>query len=176
MLERLNRVRNAVEARLADSGPSLPRPTPLRTAAAQLLVATSAAAALTRFAGGSSESRRAMPVTWAPLAVGVVAAAAHLRHLREPSPESASATRLLDGASIAVGATLVAFDLLRSDHRGPGSLAALAFASAGVLGIVIDRHETQLELAEHELRRRADLVERLVPRRKARLDRIVVHV
>jgi hypothetical protein len=56
------------------------------------------------------------------------------------------------------------------------SLAPLAFAAVGVLGMLLDREEEEIDEARDSLERRARVVERLVPKRKAKLDRIVVHV
>jgi hypothetical protein len=56
------------------------------------------------------------------------------------------------------------------------SLAPLAFAAVGVLGMLLDREEEEIDEHREALERRARVVERLVPQRKAKLDRIVVHI
>jgi len=154
----------------------------LRAAAAQLMLATAATATLEHTSSaddhqGSASARSSnSPLAWAPALIGPLAALAHLEHTRRPSRRTATALRLLGSASVAVGGVLFALDLAHdSDHR-PKRLGSLAFASAGLLAVLLEREERGLDETERELRRRADIVERLVPKRKARLDRVVVHV
>ena len=56
------------------------------------------------------------------------------------------------------------------------SLAPLLLTAAGLLAMALDRQEHRLAAERTRLEQRARIVERLVPRRRARLDRIVVHV
>ena len=155
----------------------------LRAATAQLLVATGAGASLEHAAARPaapdtihSKSRK-LPaaLVWAPALVGSLAAAAHLEHAREPTEESARAVLLMNVASLATGGALFALDVIAGQNRGL-RLGPLAFASAAVLGITLDRQERATREAEEALRRRAAIVERLVPKRKPKLDRLVVHV
>lgn len=154
--------------------------TPLRAAIAQLLCATGAAAALagvelTADRDGEPDSMP-RPLAWAPLVVGPIAAAAQLQYTRESHVAPANAVRVLDGAVIALGGALFIADLVTSRKMGARGVGALAFASVGLLGYLLERHEEQAASAERKLRRRADVVERLVPRRRPKLDRVVVHV
>lgn len=144
--------------------------TPLRLAAAHVLVATAAAAALER-----SDDRPAA-ISFAPLIVAPLAAATGLLHARSPDARTATALRFLNSAVIVVGGGLLLADLIGvrdPRHRRAGSLG---FAAAGLLGLALERHAHASELAEIELRKRASIVERLVPKRRPKLDRIVVHV
>lgn len=153
----------------------------LRAAAAQLLLATGAGATLEHVSGAPSarfgRTDNGVPgaLAWAPALIGPLAAVAHLQHARQPDLESGRAVRLLNAASLTVGSALFVYDLLAGD-RPRARLAPLAFASAGLLGITLDRQELETRNRETELRRRAKVVERLVPRRRPRLDRVVVHV
>jgi hypothetical protein len=155
----------------------------LRAAAAQLLVATGAEATLEQSARfrrsarlGLAEPSVPKSLVWAPALIGPLAGLAHLEHTRRPSEKTAAAVRILDLAAIAAGGALFLFDLAVSEGKAPSRLGALAFASAGLVGVSIERQEKDLRRTERELRRRADIVERLVPRRKPKLDRVVVHV
>jgi hypothetical protein len=56
------------------------------------------------------------------------------------------------------------------------SLAPLAFLAVGILGLVLQEEEEETGAEFEELEDRASIVERLVPKRRARVDRIVVHV
>ena len=153
---------------------------PLRAVTAQLLCATGAAAALAHidssFRSNGGRETVPRPLAWAPLVVAPVAAAAQLEHARQPRPRSADALRLLDGAVIALGGVLFLADLIRSKTVNARNVGALAFASVGLLGLLLERHQEKMERTERRLRLRADVVERLVPRRRPRLDRVVVHV
>ncbi|MEX2582554.1 MAG: hypothetical protein WD766_04745 [Gemmatimonadota bacterium] len=180
----IDRIRQLGERLHLESPSSEPEPFALlRAAAAQLLMATGAGATLER-AGHSRPPERpagrrpdvAAPLAWAPLLIGSLAALAHLEHVRSPSERTAGAVRVLDAATVTVGAALFLADLSRSDGGAAMRLGPLAFASAGLLGVTLERQETATHDSERELRRRAHVVERLVPRRKTRLDRVVVHV
>ena len=151
--------------------------TPLRAATAQLLCATGVAATLGPVNGDEHTHHSVpRPLAWAPLLVGPMAAAAQIQHARKPREQTANAVRLLDGAVIALGGALFLADLIGSRRFGGRGVGALAFASVGLLGVLLERHEEDVNRAERQLSRRADVVERLVPKRRPKLDRIVVHV
>lgn len=163
---------------------------PLRMMAAQMLMLTGiggtlellSRSAAQRNAHGAERAagsllERTRPGAWAPLLIGPMAALAQVAHGLRPSPSTAAATRVLGAASI--GAGLAGFaDALASSRTSPGAppLGPIALASAGVLSLALDREEQRLEQDRARLQRRASVVQRLVPRRRARLDRIVVHV
>ncbi|HUE95213.1 MAG TPA: hypothetical protein VMN39_01050 [Longimicrobiaceae bacterium] len=174
----IDQVRKLAERLERDGEPREPEPArlaPLWLAASQLLLATGAGATLEQI----SSQRSGHPPTglaWAPLLVAPLAAAAHLQHARQPTNHSELAVRFLTGASIGFGAALFAFDSIVNRNHPPRRIGPLAFASAGLLGLLLEREERAIEETERELARRARIVERLVPRRKAKLDRVVVHV
>jgi hypothetical protein len=160
---------------LDDGGTSL---TALRAAAAELLLATAAEVALDQLhlrSDRSSRSSAPKALSWAPLLVAPLAAAAHVEHARRPREETSLALQVLNTATLAIGGALLIYELV-DPQRETRRLGPLSLASAGVLGFAIDAQEREVHRAERDLRRRADVVERLVPRRKARLDRVVVHV
>lgn len=122
---------------------------------------------------------------WAPLIAGHAAAAAHVMRAAHPTRTSRIAAQVLDGIAIGVGTVGVASSLhsaLRAD-RDPDSArsarlpsaAPLAFCAVGLLALLLDDEETAYEEERARLERRARLMERLVPERKARVDRIVIH-
>src|SRR5690606_13671348 len=105
------------------AGTSLDQVTPLRLAAAHVLVATAATTALER----SDESPVA--VRLAPLIVAPLAAATGILHARSPDERTATALRLLNSAVVLVGGALLITDLLRmrdGRHRRAGSLGFAA--------------------------------------------------
>jgi hypothetical protein len=132
---------------------------------------------------------RAVPALVAPLSMS-----AHLVHALRPTQRSRALARAADVLAIAAGTVGIASSMLaalededqrvmlgrlprRAKDRLP-SLAPLAFALGGVLGLLLDGEErrqaqqlARLERAE----RRARVVERLVPKRRGRMDRIVLH-
>jgi hypothetical protein len=183
MLDQLKGLGRRVEAALRDGAEyqeaSL---APLRGATAQLLLATGAGAALEHTlnpdpAPADQRWRNIpTPLTWAPALLGSLAAAAQIRHARQPSEDTATALDILNASSIAVGGALFVLDLLSSRPESRRRMAPIAFASAGLLGLVISRQEREIRSVEESLRRRADVVERLVPRRRAKVEKIVVHV
>jgi hypothetical protein len=129
----------------------------------------------------------------APLVAGTTAAAAHVARALLPHRAARTIAQLLNGVAIGVGAAGVVSSVLnvaQDDARewrwsGPRrkplfkripSLAPLTFGVAGGLGVLLDREE-RADAREHDrLERRARIVERLVPKRRARVDRIVIHV
>jgi hypothetical protein len=132
-------------------------------------------------------------VRWGPLVVAPLAGAAHAIRALVPGPASRAAAQVFDGVAVGVGAVGLAsstWAVLDDDtpdlqHFGPRrrplskripSLAPLAFGAAGLLGMLLYREERAMDDEHDALERRARVVERLVPRRRARIERIVVHV
>jgi hypothetical protein len=113
----------------------------------------------------------------APAVLGPIAAAAQATHALGPSDRSRTLTRVLNGAVIGVGAAGLTDTVLRA-ARGERrfSFAPLLFGYIGVLGVLLDREESAVEEEAEQLRRRASLIERWVPKRRSRVERIVVHV
>jgi hypothetical protein len=157
---------------------------------AAIFLAAGAEAALGRRPGSHTNG-----VRWAPLLAAPLAGAAHAARALHPSRTTRVAAQLLNGVAIGVGAvglassTLALFDddldLPADDRFGPRrkplsqrvpSLAPLAFGAAGLLGVILDREEQSDGAAHAALERRARIVERLVPKRRGRVERIVVHV
>lgn len=159
------------QPRSSASHPSTPL-VRLRAALAELFLATGAGATLEHM---GDDDGRLSSLAIAPALIGPVAALAHLEHSRRQSENTANAVRLLDAAAVAFGTGLFLVDLFSGDRETP-RFAPLAFASAGMLGISLERREEEVLDQERHLRQRAAVVERLVPRRKPKLDRIVVHV
>jgi len=124
------------------------------------------------------------PLRSTPLLAAPLAGAAHAARALGGVPRARQATRTVDAlaAGLAVaGAVDAAYNALGRRRAGPApSLAAavapLTFGATAVLGLILE-HEEERERKERErLRRRASVVERLVPGRKPRLDRIVLHI
>ena len=116
-------------------------------------------------------------VGWLPAVLAPLAAAAQVRHAVRPSPPTATATRVLNAAAIGAGVAGLVDSFLESRRsHGRPSLSPLALASAGVLGLILEREERDALEERRRLERRADLMDRFVPRRRGRLDRIVVHI
>lgn len=146
---------------------------PLQLAAAQLLLATAADAFVS---AGRPPRGAALPVR-VPTLIAPLAAVAHLAHMARPSEQSATTTRVLDTAVIAAGTAGALAGLLTGGHRGgKRTVATLALASAGLLGLAVDARQRADAEARRRLERRASVVERLVPQRRPRLDHVVVHV
>lgn len=171
--------------------PETPKPAALssiRMLAAELLVVTGVGVTLDvltrsreaqrdRIPGRAGLSGTPLAAVWGPALVAPLAAAAHVRQATTPGPAASRATRVLDSAVIGMGLAelLTSFSGTQRSDRRP-SLAPLAFASVGFLGHLLTRRELEIEKENSELQRRNKVVERLVPRRKPRFDRIVVHV
>lgn len=158
---------------------------PLRLLTAQLLLVTAAEAVLKAVEFRDPEPRpdrfrgTGRGATAAKLAPGVIAplaAAAHLMHLSNPSRAVDVATRVLDTAVVGVGVGAALAGLVSRRSGAARSTAPLALATAGVLGLVIDRQERAHEIEHRRLARRASVVEKLVPARRPKVDHIVVHV
>lgn len=124
-------------------------------------------------------------VRWAPLVAAPLASAAHAACALWPNEATRKVTTLMNGLAVGVGAAGIASSVYgvlseESDEehwseRVP-SLAPLAFAAVGLLGLLLENEEDEVEEMRDRLERRARIVERLVPKRKAKLDRIVVHI
>jgi hypothetical protein len=126
-------------------------------------------------------------IRWAPLVTAPAATAAHIARALWPGRTTRIATQIANGLALGVGAAGIASSLYSAlgeqeeeqqsewSARLP-SLAPLAFAAVGVLGMLLDQEEQQIDEARDSLERRARIVERIVPKRKPKLDRIVVHV
>jgi hypothetical protein len=115
---------------------------------------------------------------WAPTVMAPLTVAAHLANAFRPYDDLHRAMRVLDVAAVAAAAGIVVAQLLtRSAGRRDGlPNASLTLASTGVLGLLLDRQARHAEAERARLERRASIVERLVPKRRSRLDRVVVHV
>ena len=126
---------------------------------------------------GEPVSRAGLPAALAPALVGPLAAAAHMTYAFTPSERNRTATRVLDAAVVGAGfAALVAALAIARREGAPPSVSAVALASAGALGILLDRNDREHSAELGRLEKRASVVERLVPRRRTRIDKIVVHV
>lgn len=149
---------------------------PLRVIAAQLLLATAADLAFGAH-GRTAESAGRTPAMAlrVPAAVAPLAATAHLAHMSSPSRQTSAVARALDTVVVAAGVGSALAGLLVGGGRRSPVLSTLALASAGVLGLIIDRHEKDDRAERTRLERRASVVERLVPRRRPRIDHVVVH-
>lgn len=133
--------------------------------------------------GGAPDLLRMSPVVAAPLA-GLV----HAVRARNGAPLVRLTTQVLDGlaAGIAVaGLAAAAYHAVDAGGMGPGrrtarrlaaALVPLTFGATACLGLLLEREEESERYERRRLQRRASVVERLVPRRHSRLDRIVVHV
>lgn len=127
--------------------------------------------------GGTQESRRTRPLYWAPALLGCAGAAAHLAHAFAPTSRTRMAARTFDTAAVAVG--LLAFTdgiVAAGQRRSSLPTAPLSLASAGIIGLLLDRAHTEHTSERKQLERRARIVERLVPQRRTRFDRVVVHI
>jgi hypothetical protein len=161
------------------------RHTALRMLAAQLLIATAADATRDqlqqdrrdREAQPDLPSDRPYALIWGPSLLGSLAAAAQIAHAVRPSDSTTAATRLLNASVIGIGLLELGFEALATRRaRQLPSLAPLGLATAGLVAALLDRYEREEREAHRRLARRASVVERLVPRRRPKLDRIVVHV
>ncbi len=127
--------------------------------------------------GDSVGNGRSRVAGLAPALLAPVAGVAQLVHTFRPSDASRNATRVLNGAALALGAAGLV-DSIRASTRGEEqfSLAPLLLSYVGLLAYFVERQEAQVAEEREELEHRARIVERLVPRRRPKLDRIVVHV
>lgn len=132
------------------------------------------------------EHRPRGSVRWGPLLAAPAAATAHALRAARPTRRARLASQILDGIAIGVGTVGVASSLhialntdddgyTRRDNARMPSLAPLAFCAVGLLAVMLDDQEEEFEEERARLERRARIVERLLPERKARVDRIVIH-
>jgi hypothetical protein len=191
MIEHIRELKRWIAPGTPEDNPVDPEFKPLRILAAQLLLLTSvdiALNALSRsratpgppYPHGSSGPRSdpySAAAAWIPALVAPVAAAAHLTRILKPGASPPPTARLLNGAVIGVGTAGLVHGFLSSRRTGdPPSLTPLALASAGVLGLVLEREEHARAEERRELQRRASIVERFVPRRRTKIDKVVIHV
>ena len=151
----------------------------LHLVAAQLLLAAGASATLQHLVGRPErEARdRSTAERWAPALVGTLAAAAHAVHARQPSESTEAATRIANGAVLGTGIAETLDSLYATAQgRTPLSTSGLILGTAGVFGFLLGRRERETVKETEALERRARLTERWVPRRRRKLERIVVHV
>lgn len=144
-----------------------------------------AAGAETVFGERRGDYKAPEAVRWAPLVTAPLAGAAHAAHALWPSSTTRTLTNVADGIAIGVGAAGLASSIYnaRQDVKPDRtwadqvpSLAPLAFAAIGVLGMVLLEEEEDAAEVQDELASRARIVERLVPKRKPKFDHVVVHV
>lgn len=162
--------------------------TGLHVLVAGLYLASGAETALGERRG---EFRDPDTLRWAPLAAAPIAAVAHAARALAPGRTTRVLSQIMNGVAVAVGAaglTNSIVSAVTSEPRGLfrrrgrsvreriPSFAPLAFGITGVLGALLDRREQEEAELHDRLERRARIVERWTPRRRAKLDRIVVHV
>jgi len=144
-----------------------------------------AAGAETALGERRGDHRAPDALRWAPLVAAPLASAVHAARALWPGRATRILSQVADGLAIGVGVAGIASSLYSAvedddevSERNVAlpSLAPLAFAAVGVLGMLLDREEEEIDETRDSLERRARVVERLVPKRKARLDRIVVHI
>ncbi|CAN5535760.1 hypothetical protein BH24GEM3_BH24GEM3_09420 [soil metagenome] len=130
----------------------------------------------TELNGGAADGRSRV-AGLAPALLAPLAGVAQLVHTFRPSDASHNATRFLNGAALALGAAGLA-DSIRASTRGEErfSLAPLLLSYVALFAYFVERQEAQVAEEREELEHRASIVERFVPRRRTKLDRIVVHV
>ncbi len=125
----------------------------------------------------------------APLLAAPLGSTVHVARARSGAPRIRLATQLVDGlaAGIAVAGVFGAaynavegtgttWPRTRAARRLASALVPLTFGATACLGLLLERQEDEERGEVERLRRRARIVERLVPQRRPRLDRIVVHV
>lgn len=156
--------------------------------AAGLFLAAGAEALLARQRG-----KRDIPAAlgWAPVIAAPAAGAAHAARALRPGPGTRTAASVLSGVAVGVGAAglLAGIYASRRDQQdrpawsrprrlldNAAAVAPLTFGATGILGLLLD-HEEQAEAQVRErLSRSASIAGRLMPRRKPKLDRIVLHI
>lgn len=161
-----------------------PAPVPTRTveyATAEMLLLGGLGVAAALIGRGPATAPATNRPSLQPLALGAAifglgAAAAHAVHAWSNEPRAGTASRLFDVAAVAAGLVGAVEEGRRGRPAGAPAIAALTLASAGVLGMMVDVAGRAAAADRERLERRASLVERLVPRRRTRVDRIVVHV
>jgi len=188
MLERLRRLRNhEFEHEEADERAEFaPVFTALRLFSAELLVSSGMNATLQylrdrrgRPGAGDVVERDVVgaAAAWIPAVLGAAASTAQARLALDPESGRTSAVTLLNGAVVGLGFAAAA-DAALAAARGERrfTFGTLLFGYSGILGFLLDRQETRVAEAETALDRRARIVERWVPRRRTKVDKIIVHV
>lgn len=185
MLDQLKQLRERLPDRSADGSRSdsgSGRVDLLQLLAAHLLLVTGIGTALDGRRTASEDGdhdvagRVPLALTWTPAVLGPVAGIAHAAYAFSPTSRNRAATRVLDLAVIGGGLLALGCALAEArEHGSPPALSALSLTSAGGLGMLLERGAAERAAERWRLERRASVVERLVPRRRARLDRIVLH-
>jgi hypothetical protein len=187
MLEPIEKLRNRVLGVAEEDGdPQADHFRTLRFFTAELLVTAGVQASLRLFRDRTRDGHARheqqdtdapTPLELAPALLGPAAAAVQAIRAVRPSENAETATRVMNALVIAAGAAGLAETASRA-IRGEGrfSFNPLLFGYIGVLGLLLDREEADVREQTEQLRRRASLVERWVPKRKTRVKGIVVHV
>jgi hypothetical protein len=168
---------------------------PLHWMAAGLFLATGAEAVASRRLASEMGGPRRSPwrvLGLAPLVVAPLAGVAHVLEAAWPERGPARAVKVLDGVAVGVAVAATAAGVYgalagRRDprwyRRGRGrrtsildAVAPLAVGATGVLGLLLEREAREAAELRRRLEKRARLLDRLIPRRRAKIDRIVVHV
>jgi len=188
MLERLRRLRiHESDHEEADEPAEFaPVFTALRLFSAKLLVSSGMNATLQylrdrrSWRGAGSVVDRDLvgaAAAWIPAVLGAAASTAQARLILDPESGQQTAVTLLNGAVLGLGFAAAA-DTTLAAARGERrfTLAPLLFGYSGMLGFLLERQETRVADEEAALDRRARIVERWVPRRRTKVDKIIVHV
>lgn len=201
MLERIRTLsRGARGTQEEDPVESTPIFTALRVFSAQMLLSTGVNATLHYLRARSSRPASAHPGNgqearwrtaasapdrsrdpgggaWAPAVLGSLGCAAQATLALRASDRALLATRVLNGLVLGVGVAGAA-QSLRVSIKGeaPFTFAPLLFGYAGLFGFLVDRQEHAVAEDEAALVRRSRILDRLIPERRTRIDRIVVHV
>jgi len=135
---------------------------------------------------------RARSAHLVPLLAAPVAGTIHAAHALRPDARTRSGARILDGIAVGIGAARTLTSLLAELDDAAGAapwsgrsraragwrpdLVPLVLGATGALGFILGGVERAEQRERERLERRARIVERLVPRRRPRIDHIVVHV
>ncbi|HEX6940475.1 MAG TPA: hypothetical protein VF158_13755 [Longimicrobiales bacterium] len=168
---------------------------PLHWMAAGLFVATGAEALASRRVLAETDGQRRRPwrlLGLTPLVVAPLAGVVHAANAARPVPRTRKWARVLDGAAVGAAAVATMAGAIAAARNGRDArwyrrgrnarislleaVTPLAFGATGALGLVLEREERAEAEARQRLERRARLLDRLAPRRRARVDRIVIHV
>lgn len=131
----------------------------------------------------------------APLVAAPLAGAAHAARAVTTGPRLRLATQVMDGVAVGVAAAGLATAayaameegaapadpsgrsrLRRSAARVAQAIVPITFGAIAVLGMLLETEEEREREKVRRLRRRASIVQRLVPQRRARFDHIVLHI
>lgn len=184
------RARARLTRRKSDSSPNASL-TGLHWLAAGLFLATGAQAL--RPLGAARPTRGVERLRRLPLALAPIAGAANAALAMRPRQSTRNAALVVNGVAIgiaAVGIAGTALGALVPERRGAPwhgarrpirsgfvDLAApIAFGATGLLGLLLEREVRHARARDERLQRKARVLDRIVPRRRARVDRVVVHV